>query len=201
MCLGLATLHASAAPPSPDAERVVVGRGSVASPGPKWRIERGPEGEEVAFRKTKTLKPGAVSVPLLSPKFDAEVSIRVFRNRVLDGDSSADAAKTAADFFDREEAIMRSEGKGSYSLENVDRRTRTIAGRMHYLLTFRTGTWTWSQPSALYLWFPDDFAMSREFYGFLIVVHVPLEGTRAAESLLEDVEPVIASFRLEGEAR
>jgi hypothetical protein len=158
-------------------------------------MQRLPEGDGVEFVTKKKLQPGPVRIPGITPSYPALIYMRVFRNGLTSDAPLRDADAVAAGFFDQEVETMRREGKGQYSLDKVKRGTEVIDGRSLHVMTFRTGTWTWSQPSALYLWFPADFAQSREFYGFLIAARVPLEGTTAPT--LEEVRPVIVSFRLD----
>jgi hypothetical protein len=128
--------------------------------------------------------------------------IVVFRNRV-EPHLGDDTATIAAAFFSEEERVMREQGvaAGEYELSDVSRGTRMVAGRTLYTLEYRKALslkryGRKRERAQLCLWFPDDFAQSRELYGFLIS-ELREKGALVAEADLTQIDPVIASFRIE----
>jgi hypothetical protein len=174
--------------------RMTVGRGSFAMPSGPWKAEAAADGNSIELGRERSYKVG-----LIAPKYDGTVYVRVFFDKVLEGEAPLDEEATASDFFDQELQIMRDELKpsklGAYGLDKIRRGTTSIGGKSLYFMRYHLTTWTWTQPSVLYLWFPPDFAETRQFYGFLSSERVPLEATRAVT--LADIEPIIEGFRLE----
>lgn len=174
--------------------RLTVGRGSFAMPGGPWKAEAAADGNSIELGRDRSYKMGPIS-----PRYHGTVYMRVFFDKVLDDQVLLDEAATASDFFDHELQTMRDELKpsklGAYSLEKISRGTTSIGGKSLHFMRYQLATWTWNQPSVLYLWFPPEFAETREFYGFLASERVLLEATRAVT--LADIEPIIEEFRLE----
>ncbi len=199
MLVGLALpfecIPADPQPQAPEVpqSRLMAGRGSFAMPSGSWKAEPAPDGNSVELGRERSYKMGPIA------RYHGTVYIRVFFNKVLGGDVPRDALATANDFFDQELQTIRDELKpsklGAYGLDKISRGTTSIGDKSLHFMRYSLATWTWSQPTVLYLWFPPDFAETREFYGFLACERVPLEATRAVT--LADIEPIIEGFRLE----
>ena len=173
-------------------ERIRIGGGVLSAPSGDWIREAAPGGESVEFtRLYKWLG-----------QTKGMTQIIVFRNAVSpevpDGPELI-----ASSFLAGEERIMREQGvaAGEYELSQLKRGERMLAGRKLFTLDYRKKLSVLrhgrkAEDAQLNLWFPDDFAQTREFYGFL-VSELREKGAMVAKPDLSQIDPVILSFQLE----
>ncbi len=191
--LGFALLGATSA--LGEEQRVRVGGGSVLAPSGDWQREAAPDGSLVRFTRLHEWLGQTKGM----------TQIVVFRNRASAA-TGDDPAALAAAFLDEEERIMRELGvaAGDYALSDVVRGTRVVSGRTLHTLAYRKKLSALRfgrkrERAQLNLWFPDDFAQSRDFYGFLIS-ELREKGALVADEDLAQIDAVITSFRVEAAA-
>ncbi len=196
-----ALVPASARAADPAAEdslggtRVFLTTFSVQTPAGQWKTSLDIPNDVVDFEQEKL---GAVR--LLTGHAQGSSDIKVYGAHVLLGAWALTEDGVAADWFDAEERTMRTEGeaRGLYRIKEIARDTLWLEGRrlhvMRYVIqmnVMRSGQGRID--AALYLWFPPDHRLTHRFYGF----HVS-EATRGfARPVVERIQPVIRSFRLE----
>jgi len=168
-----------------------VGNGLVAPPAGDWQQELAADGN--AVRLTRTHK------WLGQPKGSTQIVVFAQSAAKAAGD---DPAAVAAQFFDEEERIMQEQGvaAGDYKLSSVVRGTHTVDGRQVFTLTYHKDLTVMRfgrqvEDARLSLWFPDGFADTREFYGFL-VSEMRQKGAMVEKVDLGRIEPVIANFQI-----
>ena len=188
---GLAALLLLASVASAE-ERIRVGGGTLSAPGGGWQVELAPDGDVARFTKLHEWLGQA----------KGSTQIVVFRNEVA-REAGEDLEAVAAGFFAEEERILRESGvaAGHYELSGIERGTRVVGERTLYTFSYRKKLSTLrygrkNEQARLCVWFPEDFATSREFYGFLIA-ELRETGALVAKPDLDQIDRVIEGFRLE----
>lgn len=162
-----------------------------APEGDGWGVSRDDAVETVTFRKARST---------LSGQIVASTEIRVFKVLIRDDAVTFSEAALADGFRDQEHRTMSEQGvaRGSYRLDRVTKAVETVAGRTLYTMRYEIeapgpGWMPIRGESALFLYFPPDYAGRRAFYGFLIAESW-VKGNLYASPDLKRIEPVIAGF-------
>lgn len=114
------------------------------------------------------------------------------------------AEEVADDYLRHEENIMLTEGvdAGLYEFEYLNKGTTIIGGKEFYYMTYKlimneeyTGGVSMFSDATIYLYFPDEFSDSLEFY-YLLFSEFYFDGEPRIELTSEQIEEMLTSFQL-----